>query len=168
MQLPAISEPLGAEHLLHSDGSSCGVDSAFARFFGGALMSSRAWLCGSTTDGAGGAKIGFTLSLDLPCLASPRTACSSSLCGSAADGTTRFRSVRHLSLRSMLVRPMAKKSEVSPKMSAHSERLPAAVCFAWPSKRLCSSSGLHQPALSFGMRTLRGRAWAARRWECAG
>ena len=152
MQVPAISDPLAAEHLLHSDGASCGVDSALARFFGGALMS---WSRGGADGGAGGAKVALTLSgaaFALPALGfSPPTICSSNRFGSAADVTTRFRSVRHLSLRSTLVRPMAKKSEESPKMSAHSERLPVAVCFAWPSSRLCSSSGLHQPALSLGI-----------------
>jgi hypothetical protein len=113
------------------------------------------WSRGGADGGAGGAKIALTLSgaaFALPALGfSPPTICSSNRFGSAADVTTRFRSVRHLSLRSTLVRPMAKKSEESPKMSAHSERLPVAVCFAWPSSRLCSSSGLHQPALSLGI-----------------
>ena len=161
----ALSEPLGAEHLLHSDGASCGVDSALARFFGGALMSwsrggaALAWLGGSAAGGAGGAKIAFTLpGAAFACLASPPTICSSSRFGSVADGTTRFRSVRHLSLRSTLVRPMAKESEGSPRMSAHSERLPVAVCLAWPSSRHCSSSGLHQPALSFGILSRAARA----------
>ena len=66
--MPPITDPLAAEHLLHSDGASCGVDSALARFFGGALMSwsrggaALSWLSGSAAGGAGGAKIAFTLS----------------------------------------------------------------------------------------------------------